>query len=136
MDLTQQRTCATEELTRVDICQDIGSHRHGVASFLRQAYQISRSRISKRRLILLPKRRRFVSPAFIAAPTDISSCTRAPHKQISLRALAVQRPLAHDIEKFGIELVPSGSTVTLADLTIRSNLVDQIREGQLKDEQL
>ncbi|KZV51814.1 hypothetical protein F511_29713 [Dorcoceras hygrometricum] len=57
-------------------------------------------------------------------------------KFVGLAQLSVQRPLAYEMEKSGLEVVPSGSTIVLADLSVRSNLLDQIREGQLVDEQL
>ncbi|KZV41790.1 hypothetical protein F511_24314 [Dorcoceras hygrometricum] len=45
--------------------------------------------------------------------------------------------LATEIERFGLEIVSSSSNdVILANLSVRSNLLNQIREGQLQDEQL
>ncbi|KZV40786.1 DNA/RNA polymerase superfamily protein [Dorcoceras hygrometricum] len=58
-------------------------------------------------------------------------------KSARLAQVTVQQPLAKEIERFGLELVSSSSSnIILADLSVRSNLLNRIREGQQQDQQL
>ncbi|XP_073057215.1 uncharacterized protein [Primulina eburnea] len=57
-------------------------------------------------------------------------------KVAGIAQLSVQRPLQSEIQRFGLEVYPKGRVPRLSNLTVKSDLLDRIRRGQLSDEHL